>query len=342
MSASSSSERGGAAATSTVGRALLDALADHGARALFGIPGDFVLPLFREARRWGRLPILGLAHEPTVGFAADAAPEAIARVPRSCREHSRPVYLEVPRDLVDAACEPVVARGPTPWSAEAVREVATRTLARLRAAERPILLVDVEVRRFGLEPIVGALAARWSLPIVTTFSGRGLMATHPGLVGSWLGGAGDASIDALVGQSDLVLGLGILHSDVNLGATVGLDARRLVDARDGLVHPGDASWPAPLPAFVAALNEAEPAVAASARTPIARSPIATGLPADGAPVPRTTSRWRSTICSRRTARCRSPPTSATASSRRAASPPPPSSRRRTTRPWAMRSPRRWA
>ncbi|MCA9515155.1 MAG: hypothetical protein KC635_09455, partial [Myxococcales bacterium] len=59
--------------STTLGTVLLDALVDHGARALFGIPGDFVLPLFREHRRWGRLPLFGLTHEPAVGFAADGA-----------------------------------------------------------------------------------------------------------------------------------------------------------------------------------------------------------------------------------------------------------------------------
>ena len=30
-----------------LGRALLDALRQHGAREIFGIPGDFVLPFFK-------------------------------------------------------------------------------------------------------------------------------------------------------------------------------------------------------------------------------------------------------------------------------------------------------
>ena len=32
---------------STLAHALLTALKDHGAREIFGIPGDFVLPLFK-------------------------------------------------------------------------------------------------------------------------------------------------------------------------------------------------------------------------------------------------------------------------------------------------------
>jgi indolepyruvate decarboxylase len=57
----------------TLGRALLDALRAHGARELFGIPGDFVLPFFKVIEDSGVLPFYTLSHEPAVGFAADAA-----------------------------------------------------------------------------------------------------------------------------------------------------------------------------------------------------------------------------------------------------------------------------
>ncbi len=53
--------------------ALVDALAARGAGRIFGIPGDFALPLFDALVADGRLPLHTLSHEPSVGFAADAA-----------------------------------------------------------------------------------------------------------------------------------------------------------------------------------------------------------------------------------------------------------------------------
>src|SRR5512138_2186656 len=53
--------------------ALLQGLKDHGAREIFGIPGDFVLPLYKVIEESGILPHFTLSHEPAVGFAADAA-----------------------------------------------------------------------------------------------------------------------------------------------------------------------------------------------------------------------------------------------------------------------------
>ena len=52
---------------------LLAALHAHGAREVFGIPGDFALPFFDAIESSGLLPLYTLSHEPCVGFAADAA-----------------------------------------------------------------------------------------------------------------------------------------------------------------------------------------------------------------------------------------------------------------------------
>lgn len=57
----------------TLATALLDGLKDHGAREIFGIPGDFVLPFFKAIEESGILPCYTFSHEPAVGFAADAA-----------------------------------------------------------------------------------------------------------------------------------------------------------------------------------------------------------------------------------------------------------------------------
>ena len=56
-----------------LGHALLTALKDHGANAVFGIPGDFALPFFKVIEESGILPLYTLSHEPSLGFAADAA-----------------------------------------------------------------------------------------------------------------------------------------------------------------------------------------------------------------------------------------------------------------------------
>ncbi len=56
-----------------ISTALLHALKDYGADEVFGIPGDFALPFFRQIERSKILPLYTLSHEPAAGFAADAA-----------------------------------------------------------------------------------------------------------------------------------------------------------------------------------------------------------------------------------------------------------------------------
>ncbi len=323
----------------SLGRALLDALAAHGAREIFGIPGDFVLPFFKQVEESGILPFYTLSHEPAVGFAADAAarfggrlsvavatwgagafnlvnpvagayaerspvvvisgapgvrerasgwqlhhmsramdtqarifreitcdaavlddparaPADIARVLRSALDYSRPVYLELPRDLVGAATGRVPMLERTATDPEALAECAEEVLARLARAERPVLLVDVELRRYGVEEKVAALAQRLGIPVVTTFMGRGLLAAHPALVrGTYLGAAGDAAVTSLVEDSDALLLLGVILSDTNFAVSARkIDMRHAMLALDRAVRVGHHTYPdIPLDALLDAL-----------------------------------------------------------------------------------------
>ena len=145
-----------------------------------------------------------------------SAPEAIARVLRSAHEHSLPVYIEVPRDLVGApmAAVPVLPRRPA--DKEALAECADEILAKLKKARAPVIVVDVEIRRYGIEQQTAKLARQLGLPVVTTFMGRGLLEDAPDvLAGTYLGAAGDPEITKLVENADALLLLGVILSDTN-------------------------------------------------------------------------------------------------------------------------------
>ncbi len=106
---------------------------------------------------------------------------------RNARERSLPVYIELPRDLTSmpAAAVPVLPRRAA--DPGALAECADEIIAKLAHAAAPIILVDVEIRRYDLEQRVTALARRLGLPVVTTFMGRGLLEDAPDiLVGTYL------------------------------------------------------------------------------------------------------------------------------------------------------------
>jgi indolepyruvate decarboxylase len=323
---------------------LLRALRQRGATEIFGIPGDFALPLFREIERHAVLPLVTLSHEPAVGFAADAAarmrgglgvaavtygagalnivnavassyaervplvvlsgapaaneaasglllhhqvktldsqwrlfreltadqarlddlrhaPDEIARVLDTALRTSRPVYLEIPRDRPAQPIEAVPVTPVSPPDAEAVAACADELLQRLGAAARPLLMVGVEVRRFGLEARVAELARRLAVPVVTSFMGRGVLSeTGAPVLGTYLGLAGDPALTERVESSDALLLLGVIVSDTNFGVSAKrIDLRRTVRAYDDAVVLGHHVYPhVPLGALVDALIERLP------------------------------------------------------------------------------------
>ena len=171
---------------------------------------------------------------------AATAPERIARVLDAALARSRPVYLEIPRDMPGVECAPVPVSAAFVPDAERLAACADELLLRLRTAERPVLMVGVEVRRYGLETRVAELARRLGVPVVTSFMGRGLLAQHDvPLVGTYLGLAGDAAVSDRVEQSDGLLLLGVIVSDTNFAVSARrIDLRRTIQVYDNDVTMG--------------------------------------------------------------------------------------------------------
>jgi indolepyruvate decarboxylase len=302
---------------------LLLALKARGATEVFGIPGDFALPLFRQIESSALLPLHTLSHEPGVGFAADAAsrargglgvaavtygagafnlvnavagayaervplvvlsgapaaheaasglllhhqvktldsqwrlfeeltvdrarlddmqraPALIARVLDAALARSRPVYLEIPRDMPAQPCAEVPTSTPFVPDAQRLAACADELLARLAAARRPLLMVGVEVRRYGVEARVAELARRLGVPVVTSFMGRGLLAhADVPLIGTYLGLAGDAGVSERVENADALLLLGVIVSDTNFAVSARrIDLRHAIQVFDGDVTMG--------------------------------------------------------------------------------------------------------
>lgn len=134
----------------------------------------------------------------------------------------RPVYLEIPRDMVFA--EVVSPAEREPWAMRtdegAVDEAVTEIVGRLRQAARPLLIVGVEVQRFDLREPVVRLAEALGVPVASSFLGRGVFPTrHPQFAGTYLGLASPRSLRDVVEQSDCVLLIGERISDTSLGVS---------------------------------------------------------------------------------------------------------------------------
>lgn len=164
----------------------------------------------------------------------DTAYRDIDRALATCWRVKRPVYIELPRDLVDVVPQhPVPSQGDVaPVDQAALDEAIAEAVARLTAAKRPVILADVEVHRFGLAFELLTLAERTGIPIAVTILGKSVISErHPNYLGVYEGAMGREDVAKAVEGSDCLLMLGTFLTDVNMGIfTAKLDPTRTIEA----------------------------------------------------------------------------------------------------------------
>jgi TPP-dependent 2-oxoacid decarboxylase len=132
--------------------------------------------------------------------------------------YKRPVYIEVPRDLVNVplpqATRPVCAED-APSNQAALAEAVSEVRAMLEAAKRPVLLVGAELGRFGLEDQLLKLVERLNVPVASTLLGKSVIREdHPLYVGVYGGLIGRDEVQQFVNDSDCLLILGTHLTDI--------------------------------------------------------------------------------------------------------------------------------
>ena len=158
----------------------------------------------------------------------------IDRVLDAAMRYKRPVYIEVPRDMV--LVRPTSPRrpfpDPPPSDPDALREAVDEAAAMLTSARRPMILADVEIHRFGLQDALIALAESTGIPIATTILGKSVISeSHPLFAGVYEGAMGRIEVTEAVESADCLLMLGCFLTDINLGVfTAKLDPARSINA----------------------------------------------------------------------------------------------------------------
>jgi indolepyruvate decarboxylase len=304
-----------APAAVTIGSYLIERLRALGVEHVFGIPGDYILGLYKLIDE-SSIRLVGMTREDNAGFAADAyarihglgcicvtycvgglstcnsiagayaekspvivlagspgmserahnpllhhkvkgfetqfevfqkitgasavldRPETafseIDRVLEAAVRYKRPVYLELPRDQVNArqVAPHSPPEGLPPSDPDALREAIDEAAGLLTAARRPVILADVEIHRFGLQDALLNLAEATGMPIATTILGKSVISeAHPLFAGVYEGAMGRPEVTELVESADCLLMLGCFLTDINLGIwTAKLDPSRCIDA----------------------------------------------------------------------------------------------------------------
>jgi indolepyruvate decarboxylase len=158
----------------------------------------------------------------------------IDRCLEACVRYKRPVYLELPRDRVDAPS----MYDHTPLSSvmhsnrDALESALAEARDRINAAERPVILAGVEMHRFALREPVLKLAETSNFALAATLLGKSVVSErHPLYLGVYEGAMGRKDVTDYVESSDCVILLGTFMTDINLGIfTARLDPGRCIYA----------------------------------------------------------------------------------------------------------------
>ena len=284
----------------TIGTLLLDRLYKLGLHHIFGIPGDYVLTLYKLIEE-SPIRHIGTSREDCAGFAADAyarvhgiggacvtycvgglnmvnamacayaerspvvlisgspglaervknpflhhmvrdfstqrdvfekitvasvilddphtAEREIDRALKALMQFKRPIYLEIPRDLVGAPVQVVSKEPPKETACQsdsaALKEAVAEVRGLLSGSERPVILAGAEIHRFGLQDELTELVEHMNVPIATTLLGKSVIReNHPLYIGVYGGLVGREEILEFVENADCLLTLGTLLTDV--------------------------------------------------------------------------------------------------------------------------------
>lgn len=147
----------------------------------------------------------------------------IDRVLDSCLTYKKPVYIEIPRDQVDA---PLSHEQRFAFHSEALHESDTKALKealheaseRLKTAKRPIIWMGRDIQVHQVADTVLQFAEKFQIPMVSSLLGKAVIDEHhPLFLGIYQGKMSREEVQSAVEASDCAFILGVLMSDVDTG-----------------------------------------------------------------------------------------------------------------------------
>lgn len=310
---------------------LFERIEEAGVDCTFGIPGDFILPLYAAQQKSGLRTVV-MAHEPAVGYAADAyarvkglgvalvtygagglnmvnatalayaeespllvisgGPETRFRSQRALLHHcvksfatqnnvyaevtsanaiigdvstaaqiidhvfdtvlscSRPGYLELPRDRVNAEID-VSGKGKhfagykfsnggkydysdgtleQQVSGKHMQQLIGLIYERITNARQPVILAGVEISRFGLLKSVCEISETLNIPVVSSIMGKSSFPeSHPNFIGIYFGQFGAEEVQRFFEDCDCIIAVGTVLTEMETGGfTAKLPLEKLV------------------------------------------------------------------------------------------------------------------
>ena len=158
------------------------------------------------------------------------AVENIERVLSYARRYRRPVYIELPRDIVSSPLPILPLRQnddvdfQTSISEEyktdiaSMQEALEEAASMINSSRQPVIVAGVEIHRFGLQDKILQLVGKTNIPVVSTVLSKSVInEDHPCYLGVYEGAMGFQSVKQYVESSDCLILLGALMTDINFG-----------------------------------------------------------------------------------------------------------------------------
>ncbi|WP_107670727.1 alpha-keto acid decarboxylase family protein [Cyanothece sp. BG0011] len=163
----------------------------------------------------------------------DTAYSEIERVLTAALRYKRPVYIEIPRDMVNVTLgtDNRPSTNNASSNPDALQEALEEAVNLINQAHHPVILAGVEIHRFKLQESLVKLVEKTNLPVAETLLGKSVInEMHPNNLGIYEGAMGKEFTRKYVEESDCVIALGTFLSDVNLGIfTAKLNPQSFID-----------------------------------------------------------------------------------------------------------------
>ncbi len=144
----------------------------------------------------------------------------IDRVLNAAMRYKRPVYIEVPRDMVSATVSvghlPKAVSGSS--NTNALNEALYEAKEMINVSKKPVIIAGIELHRFGLQEDLLRFVESVRVPVASTLLSKSVISEHHQLyLGVYGASIGREDVMEYVETSDCLILLGTFMTDINLG-----------------------------------------------------------------------------------------------------------------------------
>ncbi len=154
--------------------------------------------------------------------------------------HKRPVYIELPRNMVSVTAIPyyLPQEIPLPRDDNTLKEALLEAQNIINTSKKPVIIAGIELHRYGLQDEFLQFIDKTRIPVASTPLSKSVISEHhPQHMGIYEGAIGREEVREYVESSDCLILMGTFMTDINLGMfTAHLDQGRSIYATSEKVY----------------------------------------------------------------------------------------------------------